>query len=64
MHIHLENLYTWAKVTQVSDVAHGPLIFVHAFRYAFDIWYTLPFQVTDQVRFWFWSIDFSLGYGS
>jgi hypothetical protein len=26
-----------AKVTQVSDVAHGPLVFVHAFRYLYDI---------------------------
>jgi hypothetical protein len=26
MHIYWKNLYIWAKVTQVSDVARGPLV--------------------------------------
>ena len=32
--------------------------------YSFDIWYmALPYQDTDQVWVWFWSIDFSQSYG-
>jgi hypothetical protein len=38
--------------------------FLRALRYSFDIWYiALPYQDTDQVRVWFWSIDFSRSYG-
>jgi hypothetical protein len=38
--------------------------FFRAFRYSFGTWYiALPYQDTDQVRVWFWSIDFSQSYG-
>jgi hypothetical protein len=37
--------------------------FLRAFRYSFDIWYiALPYQDTDQVRAWYWFIDFSQSY--
>jgi hypothetical protein len=28
MHIYWKKIYMWAKVTQVSDVTHGPLVLV------------------------------------
>jgi hypothetical protein len=38
--------------------------FLSAYRYSFDIWYTaLPYQDSDQVWVWFWSINFSRSYG-
>ena len=38
--------------------------FLVACKYSFDIWYVaLSYQVTDQVRIWSRSIDFSRSYG-
>jgi hypothetical protein len=33
MHIERENLSVLDKVTQVSDVAHGPLVFIFYYTY-------------------------------
>jgi hypothetical protein len=38
--------------------------FLSAYIYSFDIWYiALPYQDTDQVWVWFWSIDCLRSYG-
>ena len=49
---------------EISRIISFPDFFLSAYRYSFDIWYiALPYQDTDQVWVWFWSIDFSRSYG-
>jgi hypothetical protein len=50
------------EISQLLSFLH--LNSLSAYRYSFDIWYiALQYQVTDQVRVWFRSNDFSRSYG-
>jgi hypothetical protein len=46
-------------VTQVSDVAHGPLVFLSVNRYLFDTQYiVLPYQLQIKLDFCFGAMIF------
>jgi hypothetical protein len=51
MHIERENLSVLAKVTQVSDVAHGPLGFLLLFFFCFC--FSLVFEFPPFFSFFF-----------
>jgi hypothetical protein len=71
-------LYNYGLQTKFEDSCYRPILvelcslrdfmvfrtfFLSAYKYSFDMWYnTLPYQDTDQVWVWFWSIDFSRSY--
>jgi hypothetical protein len=52
------------ELCPLRDVTLFRTFFLSAYRYSFHIWYiALPYQDTDQVWVWLWSIDFSRSYG-
>jgi hypothetical protein len=49
------------KISWIVSCPHA--LFVRAFRYAFGIWnIALLYQVSGQVRIWYWSFEFSRSY--
>jgi hypothetical protein len=67
MNIYQESLYMWAKVSQVRDMAHGPLVILEKSFY--DIWNhnkvicdvitkENDFKITRQCHFMFYQLQF------
>jgi hypothetical protein len=58
--LELPTSLSWGEIsTKPLHLSVFHTYFLSAYRYSFNIWYiALPYQVTDQVQIWFWSIDF------
>jgi hypothetical protein len=58
--IHWFFLKLWPRdLEKYHELSVFQTFFLATYRYSFPIWYiALPYEDTDQVWVWFWSIDF------